>query len=120
MRKVVPLISMACSITPRRYGQMSSQLRKLNTLHYKALRSSLGQIRNKTPRRTLDEIFKRATPNYSYAKLAINLYLNTPISLKLYNSAYMNDRTKCVPYGYLKVEDQQKLVSQPSSMHQER
>jgi len=101
-------------VTPHFYGMLYysfqvwlnelttySHLNKLTSLHYKALRSSLGQTRNRTPRSKLDEIFKRATPrqwsNYSNAKRAINLYLNEdgpPISQKLKNSAYIDNRTE--------------------------
>jgi len=82
----------------------SEQIRKLNSAHYKALRSAIGQIRSKTPRYELDQIFKRATPrqwlNYSNAKLTINLYLldsnGPPMSVKLRQSAYVNDRSSWV------------------------
>jgi len=72
----------------------------LNSLHYRALRTSVRDFKFKWSKDDLNNYFKRATPQnwlkYACSKLAINLYLldNTgpPITQKLKTSAYINDR----------------------------
>jgi len=80
--------------------------------HYKALRSSIGDFRNKIPKEVVSGIFNRANPlqwmNYSNAKLAISLVLmgsGPPMSQKIKNSLYENDRNP----GVASVWDTSKL-----------
>jgi len=51
----------------------SRQWRMIISLHYKALRSAIGDYKNNISKRALDSIFKRANPyqwmNYSNAKV---------------------------------------------------
>jgi len=77
-----------------------SQRKKLNSIHYRALRICIKDFRNKTSRATIDAMFKRATPikwmHYSNAKMAISLMLlknnSTRLGKKLQSHLYINDR----------------------------
>jgi len=113
LRRLIDLEGMRRILTTHFYGMLyyasqvwlneltlSKHWKSLNSLHYKALRSSVGDFRNKIARATLNQMFKRATPVqwmcYSNAKLAITLYntQNGPeMSAKLRNASYINDRT---------------------------
>jgi len=72
----------------------------LNSLHYRALRSSVRDFTFKWSKDDLNNYFKRATPlkwmRYTCCKMAINLYLlnqaGPPMSTRLRRSAYINDR----------------------------
>jgi len=75
------------------------QWKIVNSLHYKALRSAIGDYKNTIPKTQLNLLFERATPvqwmAYSNAKLAISLFNNKngpPISSQLRASSYRNDR----------------------------
>jgi len=77
----------------------SKQWKIINSLHYKALRVSLGDFRNKISKKNLNDIFGRATPvqwmAYSNAKMAISLHNfedGPPLSEILRHAAYRNDR----------------------------
>jgi len=56
----------------------SSHWKTINSLHYRALRTAVGDFKRQWHRRDLNLVFARATPNqwmkYSCCKLAINLY----------------------------------------------
>jgi len=77
-----------------------SQWKKLNSIHYRALRICIKDFRNKTSKVTIDAMFKRATPiqwmRYSNAKMAISLTLlknnSTRLGKKLQSQLYINDR----------------------------
>jgi len=72
----------------------------LNSIHYRAMRLSIGDWRNKIPRREVDLKCKRATPTqwmaYCNAKVAIeltNLNKDGPqLSEKMYARCYVNER----------------------------
>jgi len=77
----------------------SRQWKLINSLHYKALRTVIGDFRNQTSRNVLNRILKRATPSqwmlYSNAKIAISLFTDEngpPLSHKIRNNAYLNNR----------------------------
>jgi hypothetical protein len=75
--------------------------RRLNTSHYRAIRSALKDFRKRKKRSELDEESKRATPlewsKYCIASTVIKLYnrSDTRIGELLRTSAYVNDR---LPY----------------------
>jgi len=72
----------------------------LNSIHYRAMRLSIGDWRNKIPRREVDLKCKRATPTqwmaYCNAKVAIeltNLNKDGPrLSEKMHARCYVNER----------------------------
>jgi len=74
--------------------------KKLNVLHYRALRICLKDFLNKTSKDCLNCELKRATPllwmKFSSTKLAINLILmgnhTTRLGKKLEGNIYINDR----------------------------
>jgi len=75
------------------------QRKIINSLHYKALRVSLGDHRNNISKKNLNDIFGRATPvqwmAYSNAKMAISLHNledGPPLSETLRHAAYRNNR----------------------------
>jgi hypothetical protein len=75
--------------------------KKLNSVHYRALRMLLGDFRNVMKRDEIDSITKRATPiewaNYCITSTVIWLYNQsyTRIANELRSAAYVNDR---LPY----------------------
>ena len=72
--------------------------KKLNSVHYRALRTLLGDFKNSKNREEIDSIAKRATPiewaNYCIASTVIRLYnkSDTRIANELRSAAYVNDR----------------------------
>jgi len=77
----------------------SKHWKKLNSLHYRALRTAARDFFFKFDKESLNKMFGRATPlqwmQYANAKMAITLYnLSTgpPLSSKLKENAYINDR----------------------------
>jgi len=88
------------------------QLRLINSLHYKALRISIGDYRKRVSKDDLSKMLNRATPfqwmNYSNAKLAISMCLQgngPPIVQRIKNTAYENDRNP----GVMTVSDTSRL-----------
>lgn len=78
----------------------SAQWRKLNSIHYCALRICLKDFRNKISKSVIDDKFRRAKPSqwmkFTNAKMAINLVLlqekSTRLGIKLQRQLYINDR----------------------------
>jgi len=76
----------------------SSQWRRLDSSHYRALRAAIGDYKRKLPKAVLDIIAKRATPkqwsNYVTASTAIKLFNSkeTRIGEQLRQQCYINDR----------------------------
>jgi len=77
----------------------SRQWKMLNSMHYRALRTSAKDYHYRYSKEELNLLFGRATPlqwmQYTSAKIAITLYnLSTgpPLTNKLKESSYINDR----------------------------
>lgn len=78
----------------------SSDMKTLNSLHYKCLRIASKDHHHRHHKLELNKMFNRATPlewmNYSCAKMAITLMnmqdSGPPMSTRLKHSSYINDR----------------------------
>jgi len=79
-------------------GLVEAQWKRLNSIHYRAIRATICDFKKKVPRSVLDIISKRATPKqwsrYVLAKTVIKLFNqnNTRIGQLLRENSYINDR----------------------------
>jgi len=125
LSRIVDLESLRRITTPHYFGLLyyacpvwltetttSKQWKTLNSLHYRALRTSARDHYFRLSKEELNKLFGRATPlqwmQYANAKIAITLYnLSTgpPITARLRDCSYINDRRP----GLATITDRSKL-----------